>query len=507
MPSADKEPSGETGRRPASHRRRWFPAPLPLVYQLSLAITVVIVVCMGLLGTVVIYHQDRVFERQMQTLGHSLAGQIARSASEPLMADDRLGLDVLATSLVEDPAVLGTAVVAMSGQVVAKAGLTPFDAGAPLAGDRAAHRRVPAGISWNAAAEGTDEPRPVVSFAAPIRFHKVLAGHAVVTLSRSALGAFKRATVRSIAIATGLMILLGMGLAYLLSRRLSRPIHELVDANRAFDQGHYHFRFPDRRHDEIGQLMGAYNRLADSMLQKNQVEAALSRYLSPGVARAVLADLDSVELGGRRVQASVLFADIVGFTRMSEQMNPETVAGLLNGYFDLIARACAANRGMVDKFIGDEAMLVFGVPEADGDHCLHAITCALAIMGLVEHENTRRAARGEPAVQFRIGINSGSMLAGNMGARDRMEYTVVGDAVNLASRLCSAAGAGQIVISERTYHRRDVNQRVIAQHFDAIRLRGIEHPVTTYVVRGLAAPHDDVLRRQITAILDGDVQP
>ncbi|HKJ10704.1 MAG TPA: adenylate/guanylate cyclase domain-containing protein [Gammaproteobacteria bacterium] len=484
--------------------RRHSPTRLPIVYQLSLMITMLIVVCMGLLGTVVLYHQSHILRRQMDDMGHSLAAQVARSAAEPLLAGDHLALEVLATNLVSGKTVLGTAIMSIKGKVVVRAGITPFQADGPLSGTPQQRRQhIMEDLNWTATPPDSKHPVPVASFAAPIRFQHVVAGYALVTFNRSTMDEFRRDTIRTIVAATCIMILLGMVLSYLLSRQLSRPIHDLIDANRAFDEGHYHFRFPDRRHDEIGQLMGAYNRLADSMLQKEQVEAALSRYLSPGVARAVMDNLDSVQLGGQRVEASVLFADIVGFTSMSEQMNPEKVATLLNHYFTYIAAACGCNGGMVDKYIGDEAMLVFGVPEHDEDHVFHAITCGLTIQRLVEHENRLRQQQGELPVQFRFGINSGTMLAGNMGARDRMEYTVVGDSVNLASRLCSVADAGQIVISEQLYRQPEIHDRVVARRFEAIRLRGIEHPVTTYRVESLAGEHQEAVLHQVAAILGG----
>ncbi|MGA7801397.1 MAG: adenylate/guanylate cyclase domain-containing protein [Gammaproteobacteria bacterium] len=490
--------------RVATWARRHSPTRLPIVYQLSLAITMLVVICMGLLGTAVLYHQKQILRRQMDDMGRSLAAQVARSAAEPLLADDRLALEVLATNLVSGQTVLGTAIMSIKGQVVARAGITPFQTDAPLAGTPEQRRqRIMKDLEWTATPQDSGRSIPVASFAAPISFQHVVAGYAVVTFNRSTMNEFRRDTVRTIVIATCVMILLGMVLSYLLSRQLSRPIHDLIDANRAFDEGHYHFRFPDRRHDEIGQLMGAYNRLADSMLQKEQVEAALSRYLSPGVARAVMDNLDSVQLGGQRVEASVLFADIVGFTSMSEQMNPETVANMLNHYFSHIAAACACNGGMIDKFIGDEAMLVFGVPEHDEDHCFHAITCGLTIQHLVEHENRRRQLQGELPIQFRFGINSGTMLAGNMGARDRMEYTVVGDSVNLASRLCSVAEAGQIVISEQLYRQPQIRERIVAHRFEAIRLRGIEHPVTTYRVEGLLPDYQELVLNQVASIIGG----
>jgi adenylate cyclase len=161
--------------------------------------------------------------------------------------------------------------------------------------------------------------------------------------------------------------------------------------------------------------------------------------------------------------------------------------------------------GMVDKYMGDGVMLVFGAPEPDLDHAFHAVTCALLIHRLVEHENRKRASRNQIPVEFRIGINTGSMLAGNMGSRSRMEYTVVGDTVNLASRLCGIANANEIVISREMYLREDIQTRVLAGEYQGIRLRGISQPVFTYRVEQLTADYQEILDHQFETIIRSEV--
>jgi adenylate cyclase len=185
---------------------------------------------------------------------------------------------------------------------------------------------------------------------------------------------------------------------------------------------------------------------------------------------------------------------------MAEAMVPEEVAKLLNQYFSHIARACEWNHGLVDKYIGDCAMLVFGTPEPDEDHCFHGIRCALTVKHLIALENARREKAGHAPVRFRVGLNSGSMLAGNMGANERMEYTVVGDTVNLASRLSSVAKAGEIIITEATYNRPEIRDRVIARQQRSIQLRGIQQPVATYVVEGLIPSENEQLIRQVETL-------
>ncbi len=221
---------------------------------------------------------------------------------------------------------------------------------------------------------------------------------------------------------------------------------------------------------------------AEGLQRSTQMESTLSRYLSPSVAREIITGGSAGQLGGQRVEATVLFADIVGFTGMAEGMQPETVASLLNRYFAHIVRACELHQGMVDKYMGDCAMLVFGVPQADAEHCRNGILCALSIQRLVAMENQARERQGLVPVRFRLGLNSGPMHAGNMGSQQRMEYTVVGDSVNLASRLGSAAEAGQIIVTEKTYQRPEISAHFIARAHRSIRLRGIQQPVATYII-------------------------
>ena len=340
-----------------------------------------------------------------------------------------------------------------------------------------------------------------MSFIQPVVFQNVTAGYALVTFSQAALTHTKRRAVQAITGATLMIIALSIAMAFAMGRRITQPIDKLVDASRAIGNGEYTFRFKERRKDELGLLMEAFNEMAEGMLERTQVKSALSRYVSPGVARQILSNLDNVALSGKRIEGSVLFADISGFTKISEQTRAEELVSMLNRYFSLITCACAMNNGIVDKYMGDGVMLVFGAPEADKDHAFHAISCALLIQKLIAHENKQREADGLFPVQFRIGINTGSMLAGNMGSHERMEYTVVGDTVNLASRLCGIANSSDIVISREMYARDDVTGKVLAGEFQSIRLRGISQPVNTYLVECLTADYQEIIDNQYDEIL------
>lgn len=479
---------------------RLLPRHIPIVYKLALSIAALISLGMLLLGSLVIYNQTQLLQQQIRAFGATIVDQMAASARDALLANDTLALEVLATSLASSQQVLGTGLFASNGDLVAHAGINPFMRDAPFAGRSGSYLDKQARIlewRWHDAQAGHLN---AVSFISPVIFKGVVAGHALITLSHQQLEQASRDAIRMIMAATVLMIAIGMLLSVWLGRRLSRPIHQLMDASRAIDEGRYHYRIQERRNDEIGQLMVSFNSMAAGLLRKTQVESAFSRFMSPNVAREVLANLETVALSSKKVNASALFADIVGFTAISEHLEPHAVAAMLNEYFNHFSRGAAQYHGHIDKFMGDCAMVLFGVPEHDDDHCFHAIACALLFQRIIRRVNQSRVARDLVQVQFRIGLNCGDMVAGNIGSHERMEYTVIGDAVNLASRLCSIAEGGQIVISGEVYGMADVADRVVVREHKSIQVRGKVKPITTYLVEGLGAEDELRLERELDAM-------
>jgi adenylate cyclase len=255
------------------------------------------------------------------------------------------------------------------------------------------------------------------------------------------------------------------------------------------------------RQDEIGQVYAHFDRMTAGMLEKRQVEEALSRYVSPVVAEKILSNLSQPRLANQEMEGSVLFCDIVGFTQLSEDLPADEVADLLNLYLGAIAEAAHRCRGVVDKFIGDSAMILFGVPEPDKQHGLQAIRCAWLIQAIVRHINNLRRQEGKEPIMLRIGINSGLMLAGNIGIPDRLEYTVVGDTVNLASRLCSAAPADGIMLSETTAEFPLVGTMVELHRQPALKIRGRKTLVKPSIVGTPSREFGQWLMRTITHIL------
>lgn len=449
------------------------PLHLPIAYKLALVISLLTAGGMATLGTVIINNQSDLFRKQMNRFGETIARQMAEAAKEPLLADDPLTLTFIVNNFAANEHVLGAAVYNDEGERVAAAGTIP-EAALGRSGNDTTR------LEWRTGS--AEDGRPVASFLSAVQFEEVTAGYVQLTFGRSLMETSLNDGIRAVLVATVAMILLGIAASMVLSKRMARPINDLMLATAEISRGNYHIRFEERRNDELGTLMQAFQSMSEGLLRKDQVEQVFSCYLSPKVAHQILSDIEHVSLGGKHVHATVLFADIVGFTRMSETMTPSEINTLLNECFGYVAEAAHCYQGHIDKFMGDCAMIVFGVPEEDDDHPYHAICCAVMIQRLARIANEKRRGRGLPPVEFRIGVNSGEMLAGNMGSYSRMEYTVVGDAVNLASRLSTSVGAGDIVITEQMHTMLNERYELDTRLHGTIALRGKSLPVRLYEV-------------------------
>ncbi len=415
--------------------RRYENSSIPLGLKWSVSIAALIVTAMGVLGFHLIQQQEQGYRSQVDRFSHVIVDQLVRISGEPLMAADTLSLQVLLQRHVQSPMILGAALHDADGVLLVDAGVSPPGAAEPKFD-------VAGFSSW----DWDNGEFKAVSYVSPVIYQDVTAGFLTVSIDRSPLEKDLQVTLRFLIVSTLLMIFLGVILASLLAHRLSRPIQRLAKAGEALSVGRPQGLVT--RRDEIGQVLDTFQHLAEGVKRKNVVEAAFSRYVSPQVARQVLKGETNSALGGNRVTGSVLFCDIVGFTELSEGREPGEVAALLNDYFGYFALAAESCGGTVDKFIGDCIMIVFGVPAADPHHALHAMTCGMLIQQLTRRINQIRQTRELATVTLRVGISSGPMQAGNLGSADRMQYTVVGDTVNVAARLCGMSEPGGVLVTD-----------------------------------------------------------
>jgi adenylate cyclase len=218
------------------------------------------------------------------------------------------------------------------------------------------------------------------------------------------------------------------------------------------------------------------------VLAKRRLRDALGRYVSPEVAARV--ERNPGDLEGERRQVSILFTDLRGFTTLSERMAPEQMAARLTEYFDAMTTAIFARRGMVNDFIGDAILAVFGAPLDDPEHARHAILSALAMGETLAGLNQRWSAEGLPPLRMGVGIHTGEVFAGNVGRAGKVKYAVVGDTVNLASRVegLNKELGSTMLVTEAAYRAAGLDLEV--KDRGLVSVKGREEPVRVYEVIG-----------------------
>ncbi len=240
----------------------------------------------------------------------------------------------------------------------------------------------------------------------------------------------------------------------LLGGRLSQPILEVARGARELATPKFSHRIPVRSKDEIGEMAQAFNYLGQSLEEYDArikrevaIRSDLSRYLTPELVEAIIERRASLELGGKRQQVTVLFADVVNFTPLSESLPPEKVVALLNELFTILTQIIFRNNGMVDKFIGDCVMALFGAPDPSPQAVANAVKTAREMVKWLEVGNKKWKKQYDVTLQLAISLDCGEVIVGNVGSEKRMEYTAIGDVVNTAARLEKIAQPNQILVT------------------------------------------------------------
>lgn len=230
------------------------------------------------------------------------------------------------------------------------------------------------------------------------------------------------------------------------------------------------------------------------------IRQAFSKYVSPGVVAELLKSNDNTMLGGAKREVSIFFSDIRGFSEFSETMDPAELSKMLTEYLTPMTEIIFANKGTLDKYIGDGVMAFFGAPVDDSDHAYHACLCALQSLEKLKELNTEFVTRSWPVIDIGIGVNTGIANVGNMGSRVLQNYTAIGDSVNLAARLegINKDYGTRVIVSEATYMK--IRGRLLTREIDVVKVKGKKQLVRIYEV--MSASFDQNLIEWITAFED-----
>lgn len=276
----------------------------------------------------------------------------------------------------------------------------------------------------------------------------------------------------------GVATLVLLGLAFYFASRFGRSITNIAGAARSVKEGKYVDAPVIHTRDELEALTLDFNEMVQGLKERDRLKETFGRYVTRQVAEHLMKSDQA--LGGELVPVTVLFSDIRSFTSISENMDPRELLDFLNEYFTGMVESVLLHHGVVDKFIGDAIMAVFGAPVPEPEDPLHAIRAALAMRARLETINEDFKKRGLPEIRTGIGLHSGQVVAGNMGHSERMEYTVIGDAVNLASRLegMTKELKCDIVVSEDLYQK--VKDYVVVEPLKKIKVKGRDQEVMVY---------------------------
>ncbi len=309
-------------------------------------------------------------------------------------------------------------------------------------------------------------------------------GYIKLAMSKDEITKARKEIIYLIGIITISFILLGIIFAFIFSTFLTKQLNLLMDGVKKVAKGDFNVKVKKVSNDELGLFTDTFNQMVENIREKELIKMAFSRYVSKQVAEKVFENPDAFldKLKGERRNVAVLFADIMGFTSMSEKMPPEDVVQILNTYLTSMTESVFKYEGTLDKFIGDCIMAVFGAPIELENPSLNAVKCAIDMQKNVDEINRIRREKGLLNVNVGIGVNMGIAVVGNIGSKQRLDYTVIGDTVNLAARLQSAANSMKISVIVSRSVVNNLSGQVGYEKVDTIKVKGKEEPVEIYKI-------------------------
>ncbi len=440
----------------------------PLRFKLALLSSLLLVAAIGTVSLVVLDQSARSLADEAGKRAIVLAQQLARNAREPMLLQDDLTLSQLVESTAKESEVSAVRVLDKNGRVVSSS----------LQGESESVERMTGEEELR-----TDSRGGTLVVSARMTYRDVDIGEAQVALDVKGL---TRAVVqrarRDVLIASGVLLFVGLIIAFIVSGMLSRPLQRLRLAVNALAAGDLSARVEPSSRDEVGVLTRAFNEMSESLGEKRRIETAFRRYVSDHVLREVVESPEAIHLKGELREVSVLYLDIRKFTRLTSSIGPERTVAFLNECFDLITGRLLEHGATVDKYIGDAILAYLGAPIETEDHAQRAVAAAIAVQRAIHDRNQRCEASLQPFVRLEvgIGIHTGQVVVGNIGSELKMDYTAIGEPVNVANRLQSLAGPGEIKITGEVRER--VALLVDAKSEGQHKIEGVENPIEVFKV-------------------------
>lgn len=304
-------------------------------------------------------------------------------------------------------------------------------------------------------------------------------------ITQSVIDELMASATRTVIVVSVLTLLLGLIVSSLVATFLVHPIKLLIEGASRISAGNFDQTIKVKMLNEIDDLVESFNEMAKNLKEKEQVKVAFSRYMSAELLDEVIKGNEKMALGGEKRLVTVLFSDIRDFTSMAESLDPQQVVKLLNEYFTSMTDVIFRNKGVINKYMGDAIMALYGAPVPIKDHAVRAVVTALDMNRELDILRAKWVSEGRPIFGMKIGITTGEVVLGNIGSQKHMEYTVIGDAVNVAARLqaLNKNYGTQVLISEQTHE-------LVKDHFetrkvDLVQFKGKSSFNLVYEVLGI----------------------
>jgi adenylate cyclase len=459
---------------------------MPLKFKIALFVVLLTVIVTAVAGILITGRMEASLRREIEMRGEALARNLAANVEDPLSQGDDLYIARFTTGAMDNADVVYAIVVGEDGRIAGYRDAAHDD----FTGFMGKPYQPPPGVeplgksTFLSQTYDTPQWGPLYDVAVPVMLaDKKSIGAVHVGISREGVRRAvnrTRITIGAISAAAVLLALLG---SFVLAGFITRPIDRLMAGVREVQKGNgYTMELPITTRDEVGHLTRAFNDMVKSLGEKELIKEAFSRYVSRQVAGLILDDPDKYisTLKGQRKTITVLFADIRGFTRIAEALAPEQVVAMLNVYLTYMTDVVFRYEGTLDKFLGDGLMAIFGAPVEQPDSTLNAVRAALDMRERLRKFNLAREIGGEEPVLVGIGVNYGDAIVGNIGSRERMDYSVIGDTVNVAQRIQTYTQGGQVILAEPAYRR--VEGRVEVRPLGSHELKGKKEKIELFEV-------------------------
>lgn len=281
---------------------------------------------------------------------------------------------------------------------------------------------------------------------------------------------------------SGLLFLISLIIFTKVVKKITKPIDTLAGVTIEIAKGNYSVTLPPKGSSiEVDVLTNSFEQMIQTLKDKERIRAVLNKVVSKEIAEEILKS--KLHLGGEEKEVTMLFSDIRDFTYMTQKLEPQKVIAFLNEYMTKMSQLIEGEGGIIDKFVGDEIMALYGVPTHVPDHTIKAISTGLLMKKVIHKWNTERKKNNEHPIDVGIGIHTGNVVAGNMGAEDRLNYTVIGSNVNLAARLCEKSKNLEVLVTEMTWEQEGVKKAFIAEKKGDFLLKGFDRPITVYEIK------------------------